>query len=114
MSSSRHGVDSSAKRHAPGLAVAARADAERLYVTFADGRELSMAFPDWLQAASPEARSHLVVEDFGTAIYFEDLDEDVGVEEVLGISEDELYEFAGYQDVDLGPSGSPSGPPASR
>lgn len=114
MSSSRHGVDSSARRHAPGLAVAARTDAERLHVTFADGRELSMALPDWLRAASPEARSRLTVEDFGTAIYFEDLDEDVGVEEVLGMTEDELYAYAGYQDIDLGPSSSPGGPPAPR
>ena len=114
MSSSRHGVDSSARRHAPGLAVAARTDAERLYVTFADGRELSIVLPGWLQAASPEARSSVIVEDFGTAIYFEDLDEDVGVEEILGISEDELYEFAGYQDIDLGPTGNPGGPPAPR
>lgn len=66
-------------------------------MTFADGRELSMALPDWLQAASPEARSRLIIEDFGTAIYFQDLDEDVGVEEVLGISEDELYDFAGFE-----------------
>lgn len=97
MSSLKPGVGSSPRRHAPGIATAARTDAERLYVTFADGRELSMALPDWLQAASPEARSHLIVEDFGTAIYFEDLDEDVGVEEVLGISEDELYDFAGFE-----------------
>lgn len=74
-------------------------------MTFADGRELSMALPDWLRAASPEARSHLVVEDFGTAIYFADLDEDIGVEKVLGISEDELYDFAGFERGDLNDAG---------
>lgn len=97
MTSSQPGVGSSPSRHAPGIAVAARTDAERLYVTFDDGRQLSMPLPDWLRSASPEARSRLSVEGFGTAIYFEELDEEIGVNEVLGISEDELYEYAGFE-----------------
>lgn len=114
MSSSRHGVDSSARRQAPGIAIAARVDDQRVYATLADGREVSIALPEWLRAAPPAARGRLRVEDFGTAIYFEDLDEDIGVNELLGITEDELYEYAGYQDIDFGPGDRLGGPPAPR
>lgn len=97
MSSLKPGIDSSASRQAPGIAVSAKVDDERLNITLEDGRRVSMPLPDWLRAASASARSRLTIEDFGTAIYFEELDEEIGVNEVLGISEDELYEYAGFE-----------------
>lgn len=97
MTSSRPGIGSSPRRQAPGLAVAAHVDDERLYVTLQDGRELSMALPDWVLRAPADRRTRVQVEDFGTSIYFDDLDEDIGVDELLGITEDELYDFAGWE-----------------
>ena len=105
MTSSRPGIGSSPRRQAPGLAVAAHVEDERLYVTLQDGREVSMALPDWVLRAPVEHRSRVQVEDFGTAIYFAGLDEDIGVNELLGISEDELYDFAGWESGDPSESG---------
>jgi hypothetical protein len=37
------------------------------------------------------------VRGFGTAIYFPDLDEEMGVNEVFGVPEDVLFELAGFR-----------------
>lgn len=52
-----------------------------------------------------EKRARCYVRGFGTAIYFPDLDEEMGVNEVFGVPEDVIYELAGFR---KGP------PPAAR
>ncbi len=89
---------SSARREpvAPGLAERVRCDDERLYVTLTDGRVFSQPLTDRLQKANGRQRANWVIEDFGTAIHWPDVDEDIGVAHVLGIPEDDLYDFAGF------------------
>ena len=41
----------------------------------------------------------LPVEDFGTAIHWPDLDEDLGVDWILGVDEDVLLDLAGFEEL---------------
>jgi hypothetical protein len=43
-----------------------------------------------------EKRIRCEVEGFGTAIYFPDLDEEIGVNELFGVTEDVIYDLAGF------------------
>lgn len=97
MSSLRGGAASS-PRHAPGLARSVRCDDEFLYVTLHDGRVVPAPLTPRLRTATAEQRARYAIEDDGTAIHWPEIDEDVGVAHVLGISEEELYEFAGWVD----------------
>ena len=78
------------------LAVAVRCDDEQMYVTFDDGRVLTAPLTKRLRAATPAQRRNCVVDDFGTGLHWEDADEDLGVNWVLGVPEDELEAFAGF------------------
>lgn len=62
-----------------------------------DGREVTSVLPEWLRAAPAEKRRRCYVRDFGTAVYFPDLGEEMGVNEVFGVPEDVLYELAGFR-----------------
>lgn len=73
-----------------------RCDDERFYVGFADGREASAPLTPRLRAATPKQRANWRVEDFGTALHWPDIDEDYGVAHLLGMTEEELYELAGF------------------
>ena len=94
---SRRGMASSGIDSRPAPAVSARCDDERVYVTLEDGREVVSPLPEWLRAMPIEKRRRCRVRDFGTAIYFPDLDEEMGVNEVFGVPEDVLYEIAGFR-----------------
>lgn len=99
MSSSSPGIRSSVRkprRRAPGLAKSVRCDDKRLYITLQDGRVVSAPLTPRLKKATPAQRARWRIEGFGTAIHWPDVDEDIGVAHVLGIPEDELYDFAGY------------------
>lgn len=80
------------------LAVAVRCDDERFYVTLTDGRIVSAPLTSRLRAATPEARRNCRVMDFGTGLRWDDADEDIGVNYVLGVPEDELEAYAGFTD----------------
>lgn len=67
--------------------------------------------PDWLRALPVDKRVRCYVRDFGTAIYFPDLDEEMGVNEVFGVPEDVLYELAGFR---KGPRPTPGTRPSPR
>jgi len=97
--SSQPGAASSRKRPAPGLAVSVRTDAERLYVRLDDGREVSMPLTARLRAATPAQREAWEIDD-GTDIHWEEADEDIGVNALIGITEAEVYEYAGYDRYD--------------
>jgi len=78
------------------LAVSVAADERGIQVTFEDGRVLMYPLTERLERATPEQRAAGEVEAFGTALHWEEIDEDLGVNTVLGVSEDELYDFAGF------------------
>ena len=81
-----------------GLATAVRFDGDDLVVTLSNGREVSAPTADYprLADATPEQRANYRIEAFGTIIHWPDVDEDIGVNYLLGVSEDELYDFAGF------------------
>lgn len=103
MSGSPYGTASSTTPKAPGLAAAAWCDDEQVCVRLTDGRVECAPLPDFLRVATPEQRRRCEVEDLGTAIHWPELDEDLGVDWILGVDEDVLLTLAGY--VDLTPEG---------
>jgi hypothetical protein len=64
-----------------------RFDAERLYVSLADGRELSvpLAWFPLLANATPEQRAHWRLIGQGEGIHWPDVDEDLSVPHLLGL-----------------------------
>lgn len=73
-------------------------DGEHIYVHLVDGRELGipLAWSERLSSATAEQRENYRIEEFGAAIHWPDLDEDIGLATFLGISEDVLYEAIGF------------------
>ena len=67
-----------------------------MHVTLTDGRIVSAPLTPRLLAATQRQRDRGSVKEFGTALRWEDIDEDVGVSYVLGVGEDELDDFAGF------------------
>lgn len=94
-SGSPSGTVSSVKREL-SLAVSVDADERGIHVTFEDGRVITAPLTERLRAATTEQRRAGYVEGFGTNLHWEEIDEDVGVNWVLGVSEDVLDEFAGF------------------
>ncbi len=80
------------------LAKSVAADEGGIHVTFEDGRVITVPLTERLEAATPAQRSAGCVEGFGTLLHWEEADEDLGVDYVLGVDEDELLEFAGFTD----------------
>ncbi len=74
-------------------------DTERITVVTTDGREHSipLAWSSRLAAATPEQRAKYEVIDFGTAIHWPDVDEDLGLATFLGVDEDALYDSLGFE-----------------
>jgi hypothetical protein len=81
-----------------GVATAVHFDGDTLVVTLSNGREVTAPVSDYprLVAATPEQRANSVIEAFGTSIHWPDVDEDIGVNYLLGVSEEELARFAGF------------------
>jgi hypothetical protein len=84
----------------PALARSVRCDDDRVHVTLTDGREISAPFTDRLRSATPEQRTRGRVVDFGTAVRWDDLDEDLSVAGLLGVAEGELEALAGFEAPD--------------
>jgi len=78
--------------------VSVRCDDRRFYVTLTDGRVASAPLTTRLRAATPAQRRSCRVTDFGTGLRWDDADEDIGVNYVLGVPEDDLEAFAGFTD----------------
>jgi hypothetical protein len=67
-------------------------------VTLSNGREVHTPlarFPR-LATATPAQRDRAQIEGFGTSIHWPDVDEDIGVHTLLGVTEEELARFAGF------------------
>lgn len=90
----------------PALAASVRVSDSRLAVQLTDGREISaplIEFPE-LVAATPEQRANWEISAFGTAIYWPDLDEEIGLAGLLGVPETLLEEAAGFTIYNREPS----------
>ena len=96
MSGSRPGTTSSAVDSEPGLASRAWCDGDQLFVELTDGRIVTHELPDFVRAA-PEAQRGCEVEDFGTAVYWPDLDEEIGVNWIFGVRESVDEDLAGFE-----------------
>ena len=82
-----------------GLVVSVRCDEERLYMALTNGREVSARLADFprLAGASAAQRANWIIEGFGTEVHWPDVDEDIGVNTLLGVSEGLIYDLAGYE-----------------
>ena len=82
----------------PALAASVRVTDSRLSVELTDGREISVPLSEIpeLVAATPQQRANWQISDFGTAIYWPDLDEEIGLAGLLGVPETMLDEAAGF------------------
>ena len=97
MSGSSPGVVFSAVDSPPGVAAKAWCDEDELFVELTDGRLVRHALPDFVLAVPADQRGACEVEDFGTAIWWPHLDEGVGVNWLFGVTEDVIYDLAGFQ-----------------
>ncbi len=81
-----------------GYATSVRCDDEWLTVTLSNGRVIRepVSAHSWLAAAPSAARRTVEVVEFGTALHWPELDEDMGVNELLGVSEEEIARLAGF------------------
>lgn len=82
----------------PALAADVRVTDTQLTVILTDGREISVPlgeFPE-LAAATPKQRAKWEITDLGTAIYWAEIDEELGLAGMLGVSETALEEAAGF------------------
>jgi hypothetical protein len=79
------------------VALRAWCDEQELFVELTDGRLVRHSLPDFVLATPVERRGVCEVEDFGTAIWWPDLDESVGVNWLFNVSEDVIYDLAGFE-----------------
>jgi hypothetical protein len=49
-----------------------------------------------LSSATPEQRANYRIEEFGAAIHWPDVDEEIALTRFLGVSEDVLYDALGF------------------
>jgi len=90
----------------PAIAVDVRVTADRLHLVLNDGREISAPLTDFprLQSATASERSNWEITDFGLAVRWPDIDEDIGLAGLLGVPESLLEEAAGFTIHHLAPS----------
>lgn len=82
----------------PAVAVDVRVTDDRLHVVLSDDREISAplrAFPA-LATATQTQRDNWEITDFGIAIRWPDVDEDIGIAGLLGVPEDLVEQAAGF------------------
>lgn len=96
-SGSRAGTTTSTPDAKPGLARSVSCDEHDIIVTLEDGRVIRAPLSERLRAATPAQRATGVVEDFGTALHWPEVDEDLSVAHLLGVSEEEVMELAGFE-----------------
>lgn len=107
MSGSRTGVVSSALGSAPGVAEQAWCDEREVFVELTDGRLVRRELPEWVLAVPADRRGDCVVEDFGTTIWWPKIEDGFVINWLFGVSEDVIYDLAGFT---KGPLGHPPEP----
>jgi hypothetical protein len=82
----------------PAVAVDVRVTDGRLHVVLSDQREISAPLRDFptLDRATEAQRDNWEITDFGIAIRWPDIDEDVSVAGLLGVPEHLVEEAAGF------------------
>lgn len=90
------GAGTSAQRREPALARAVRCDADAIHLTLTNGTTITVPLTERLRNATPEQRHRCRVDDYGTALRWDELDEDLGVAALLGVPEQTLEELAGF------------------
>ncbi len=82
----------------PALAADVRVTDAQLTVTLTDGREISIPLAEFprLVAATPAQRANWEIVDHRTAITWPDIDEEIGMAGLLGVSETAVEEAAGF------------------
>jgi Protein of unknown function (DUF2442) len=90
----------------PALAADVRVTEAQLTVTLTDGRKISAPLAEFplLEAATPAQRANWQITDFRTAIWWPEIDEEIGLAGLLGVSETALEEAAGFTIVNREPS----------
>jgi hypothetical protein len=80
------------------VATAVRCTRYELVVTLSNGRAVSAPLARYprLWSATDSQRANARIEAFGTSIHWPEIDEDIGVNQLLGVSEEELARFAGF------------------
>lgn len=99
MRGSRPGTTSLGVDSRPGIARKAWCDDEQLYVELTDGRVVTHELPDFVRIVPASERGACEVEEFGTAIWWPDLDEGVGLNWIFGVPERVIEELAGFRPV---------------
>ena len=91
----------------PALAADVRVTDAQLTVRLTDGREISTPLTEFprLVAATPAQRAQWEIVDYRTAIAWPDIDEEIGLAGLLGVSETALEEAAGFTIVNREPEG---------
>ena len=81
-----------------GVATAVRCTEHELVVTLSNGHEINAPLERYprLVSATVSQRANARIEAFGTSIHWPEIDEDIGVNQLLGVSEEELARFAGF------------------
>jgi hypothetical protein len=81
-----------------GYAVAVRCDGTSIWVTLSTGQVVrdSVDRYSFLATAPPAARRRVKVVGFGTALRWPKLDEELGVNTILGVSEEDVARAAGF------------------
>jgi hypothetical protein len=89
----------------PAIAVSVRFAEGRLFVRFADDREIGVPMDEFprLARATQGQRDQWKITTLGTAIRWPDIDEDIGVAGLLGVPEDLVEEAAGFTIQNLEP-----------
>lgn len=82
----------------PAIAVDVRVTANRLHLVLNDGREISAPLTEFprLNSATKAQRTNWEITDFGLAVRWPDIDEDIGLAGLLGVPETLLEEAAGF------------------
>ena len=96
MSGSGRGTGTSGPRVEPALARSVRCEDERILVTLTDGRVLIAPLTERLREATKEQRQRCRIDDYGTSLRWDDVDEDLSVAALLGVPETVLEELAGF------------------
>lgn len=76
-----------------------RIDDEHIVAVLSDGREVGipLVWSPRLGGATREERANYEIQDFGTCIYWPDLDEDIDLAAFLGVSENVIYDALGWK-----------------
>ncbi len=96
MTGVRTGLVPSAVDSRPGVAANVWCDEREMFVELTDGRLVRHPLPDFVSPAPPERRGEPEAQEFGTAIWWPELDEGVGVNWLFGVSESVIYRLAGF------------------